>query len=221
MFGRLKTIIKDKNEKKYINNLRRKIKNTSPTIISNNCIAGVIYHNLGIRFLSPTINLYISGWDYIYFVENLEYYLSCELIERKEHNKGFPVGVLTSNDESKKDIEINFLHYKTFKEAKEAWYKRLKRVNYDNIFFIYEYYEKNGNNELLMRFNNIKYNKHIILHKPHNNMKEKWITVVNCYDKNETSGTIFNYDGITGKRYLDKFDYVSFLNENSNSSSVE
>lgn len=41
---------------------------------------------------------------------------------------------------------------------------------------------------------------------------DKEFTVEDCYDENESSGKIFEYDGLTGKRYLDEFDYVSFLN---------
>lgn len=89
MFNWIKTIIKNKNEERHIIKLRSRIKNTAPTIISNNCIAGIIYHNLGLKFFSPTINLYISGWDYILFVENLEDYLKCELIEKKIVEKIF------------------------------------------------------------------------------------------------------------------------------------
>lgn len=52
MFNRIKTIIKNKNEERHIIKLRSRIKNTAPTIISNNCIAGIIYHNLGLKFSS-------------------------------------------------------------------------------------------------------------------------------------------------------------------------
>lgn len=43
MFNWIKTIIKNKNEERHIIKLRSRIKNTAPTIISNNCIAGIIY----------------------------------------------------------------------------------------------------------------------------------------------------------------------------------
>lgn len=210
MFNWIKTIIKNKNEERHIIKLRSRIKNTTPTIISNNCIAGIIYHNLGLKFFSPTINLYISGWNYILFVENLEDYLKCELIEKKNSGKDFPVGILLGGEIE--DIEINFLHYKTFQQAEEAWNKRKQRVNFDNLFFIYEFYERTGTCEMLNRFKSIKYNKHIIVHKSKEEYCDKEFTVVDCYDENESSGKIFEYDGLTGKRYLDEFDYVSFLN---------
>ena len=58
---------------------RKRLRNFNPTIISNNCTAGFIYHDLGLKFLSPTINLTVK--DFPLFISHLEHYLSCELIE--------------------------------------------------------------------------------------------------------------------------------------------
>ena len=40
------------------------------TIISSNCIGGVIYSDLHRKFLSPTINLFFSAKDFLKFVFN-------------------------------------------------------------------------------------------------------------------------------------------------------
>jgi uncharacterized protein (DUF1919 family) len=37
---------------------RSRLTNKEVTIFSSNCIGGVIYHDLGLRFMSPTINLF-------------------------------------------------------------------------------------------------------------------------------------------------------------------
>ena len=58
---------------------RKKLKIDNFSIISNNCIGGVIYNDLGKKFLSPTVNLYIKPTDFIKFLENMEYYLSLEI----------------------------------------------------------------------------------------------------------------------------------------------
>ena len=42
------------------------------TILSMNCTGGILYHELGLPFLSPTINLYIQAEDFIRFCERLE-----------------------------------------------------------------------------------------------------------------------------------------------------
>lgn len=41
------------------------------------------------------------------------------------------------------DVEICFIHYKTFNEALEKWERRKKRVNFDNLIF-----KNNDNNGL-------------------------------------------------------------------------
>ena len=51
---------------------RTRLKNSCPTIISRNCVGGIIYHDLGLKFNSPTINLSMSNDDYIKFVEHLD-----------------------------------------------------------------------------------------------------------------------------------------------------
>lgn len=39
---------------------RSLLKNRDITIISANCVGGVIYHDLGLAFNSPTINLFFN-----------------------------------------------------------------------------------------------------------------------------------------------------------------
>ena len=65
---------------KFINKPnRKKLKNKNPSIISSNCNGGFIYHDLNLKFFSPTINLFFYPKDYIKFIANLEYYSKCEL----------------------------------------------------------------------------------------------------------------------------------------------
>ena len=59
--------------------LRRRLKNKDFTILTDTCIGGVIYHELGLQFLSPTINLWMHDKDFYKFVNNLGYYLALPL----------------------------------------------------------------------------------------------------------------------------------------------
>lgn len=104
------------NEKIYLKALRKRNKNHSPSIICNNCIAGVIYHNLGLKFTSPTINLYIPGEDYLNFVRYIKEYQNAALIEI-DSDKPFPVGQLCLNGYPK--VSVFFQHYTNFNEAKK------------------------------------------------------------------------------------------------------
>lgn len=212
----LKNIIKKINlykEKKYLKNLRKKNKNTNPTIVSNNCIGGVIYHNLGLQFQSPTINLFFKVEDYLEFVKNFKYYSKCELEEFQGDNINYPVGILKSKDEFHKDLTIFFQHYSSFEEAKQKWIERYLRVNWDNIYFILEFYDTIYNHDLMYEFDklNLK-NKIIITHRNFDNLNNS--ITVSCYNDDKPTAKILKYKGISGKRYLEEFNYVNFLNKN-------
>ena len=106
-------------EDRYNKMLRKKLNNNNITIISNNCIGGVIYHNLGLRFNSPTINTLIKGEDYLNFCIYLKEYLSGQLNEYYDAQCNYPIGILSSEKNEIPPIRIDFVHYKTFNEAKE------------------------------------------------------------------------------------------------------
>lgn len=109
--------------------LRIRLKNKNFTLITPNCIGGVIYHRLGLQFLSPTINLFFPNKkQYLEFVSDLKKYLS-ESLQFIETDVDYPVAILGG-------IEIRFNHYKTKEEAYNAWERRKKRVKYDNLFII-------------------------------------------------------------------------------------
>ena len=118
--------------KLYAIRMKLTIQSKDFTIICNNCLAGVFYNDLGLKFRSPTINLFMYPSDFVNFCLNLKYYINVELTEvlllQEKYN--YPVGKL-------EDIEIYFMHYKSFQEAKQCWnIRKRKRINFDNLFVI-------------------------------------------------------------------------------------
>ena len=209
---RIEQQIKDKNEKRFLTRLRRRNKNERCSIICNNCIGGVIYHNLGMEFDSPTINLFFDGKGYLEFCKYLEYYSTCELIQSPDSMKdGYPVGILVPKDDSHIPISIYFQHYNNFEEAKEKWIKRFKRVDFNNTYYIWEAYDTLSNFDYIREFDNLPL-KHtlIITHSRHPELKNA--VPVSCYIDDKPVAKILMYRGLSGKRYLDEVDYVSFLN---------
>lgn len=97
------------------------------TFISQNCIGGVLYHDLGLPFLSPTINTFIPEPGFVKFTLNLHYYMEQEI--EMHWGEEYPIGLLD-------DVEIHFMHYETCQEAKSAWIRRKARINWDKIFVI-------------------------------------------------------------------------------------
>lgn len=105
-----------------------------PSIISNTCNAGFVYHYCGLEFKSPTINTVIHPADYVKFCANLKHYLEIELEEvfySLFNGRRVPVGRLD-------DIEIWFVHDETAEQSVFDWNRRRKRVNYDNLLIMME-----------------------------------------------------------------------------------
>lgn len=106
---------------------RKMVINKPLTIISQNCIGGVIYHDLGWKFLSPTINLFMNSADFVKFVNRLEHYISQEMVMRWD--EFYPIGMLD-------DIEVHFMHYNTCRDAKVAWERRCSRMEWERILVL-------------------------------------------------------------------------------------
>ncbi|MEZ8688512.1 DUF1919 domain-containing protein [Vibrio lentus] len=117
------------------NRYRKLVSKKDITIISSNCLAGCIYSDLDKVFSSPTINLFFYAPCFIKFCETIDHYLELDLIEcyKSKYDQAiigkYPVGLLG-------DIEIHFLHYSSFSDAKISWNARKERVNRENIVFM-------------------------------------------------------------------------------------
>lgn len=76
-------IIKKKIRRLFRYNLNKKnqkrLKNDNFSILASNCIGGVLYHELGMPFLSPFINMYVEPRDFIKFLKSPNEYLRYEL----------------------------------------------------------------------------------------------------------------------------------------------
>lgn len=184
---------------------KRKLKNSNPTIISSNCNGGIIYHDLNLPFNSPTINLSIDTDDFIKFVSNMKYYLNQEIYEVKDKNYDFPCGMLD-------DIKIRFNHYDTFDEAVYKWHERKMRINWDNIYIMGIDGDK-ASYSSLKAFDNLPYkNKVIFTHRDYPEIKSSY-KINGFEDKGEVGVLIYFKKKFFTRRYLDDFDYVSFLNK--------
>lgn len=107
--------------------VKRKLDLSDVSIISMNCVGGILYHDCQSRFLSPTIDLYFYPTDFIKFVNNIDYYLS--LTPQVSVGQDYPVGILD-------DIKIFFMHYSSCEEALTKWEERKNRINIKKIFVI-------------------------------------------------------------------------------------
>jgi len=183
---------------------RKRLKNKNATIISSNCNGEFIYYDMKLKFLSPTINLSFDMNDYIKMLENLEWYMKQEIVPYEDKRFNYPTGKLG-------DIEIRFNHYETFKDAVDKWNERKQRINFNNLFIL----GIDGDNctyESIQRFDQLPYkNKIIFTHKPYPEFKSAYY--IKGFEQTKGVGVLIEFKKqFFIRRYLDDFDYVSFLN---------
>lgn len=183
---------------------RLKLKNSTPTIISSNCNGEFIYYDMKLKFMSPTINLSFDMNDYVKMLENLEWYMKQPILPYDDPRFDYPTGMLG-------DIEIRFNHYHTFEEAVAKWEERKKRIDWNNLFIL----GIDGDNctyETIQRFDALPYkHKVIFTHKEYPEFESAYY--IKGFENENGVGVLLNFkDTFFIRRYLDDFDYVSFLN---------
>lgn len=181
------------------------------TIISNNCSAGFIYNALGLQFSSPTINLYIGDDDFLAFVLNLSSYLNGALVEDKLADRDYPVGKLSPADGGR-PIAVFFQHYEAFEQARDAWNRRKQRVHRNRFVVLWELLDckKMASYSTKLEAAGIDYQ--FIVHD--RRMRGAARTFVSeGYARAGTAGRLFDKRGVSGKRYIDEFDYVDWLKD--------
>lgn len=181
----------------------KKLDNPDFSIIASNCVGTIIYHDLGVPFLSPTINLSIEMNEFIRFAKNLRQYLEEEIVQLKDENS-YPIGMLG-------DIRINFMHYNTFEEGVQKWQERKKRINWDNLFLI-GMERDDCTYETIRSFDKLPYDHKVILtHVRYPEFSSAYC--IEGFEESKELGNVLNYKKqFLKRRYLDSFDYVTFLN---------
>lgn len=197
---------------------RRRLKNHRFTILSNRCIGGVMTHNVGERFRSPTVNLIIPDDAFMTFCCHVRDYSDCPLEQPKEEDQhlfsqvNYPVGIVRGNSKNLPDIPVFFVHYQSFEQAKEKWETRFRRMNYDDLFIMMDC-KLYATPKLLDAFHQLPFDHKVIFSG--RNDSDRW--PCNFPFSFYLRGTGGLYDpirrGILEYEGIDEFDYVQWLND--------
>lgn len=109
------------------NRMRAQMTNTTMTFLCPNCLGGILFHDLGLQFRSPTVNLMMEQQDFVRFVLHMDEYLAkdFEFFDHPEYS--FPCAHLG-------DITVHFTHFKTKEDALAKWQARSARIDRSNMF---------------------------------------------------------------------------------------
>lgn len=173
------------------------------TIICSNCAAGVFYHDLGKQFLTPTVNMAFDGEDFCKFCEDLERYLAMELVGYITDEVPYPVGHL-------EDVELRFVHYKSFSEAKEKWDSRKQRVRWDKLLIMATDRDGMGKPENMQRFDKLPYPK--LMYTARKYPEYPWAVYCPCFSRRPEVGVITGVADMSGLRFYEKYvDLASII----------
>ena len=201
--------------KRAYRSLRRlRLRNRDFSLITNNCIAGIIYHDLGLPFRSPTINLFFENEDFFRFAGHLEHYLSCEMEELHRPGISYPLGLLRRGAET---VTVHFMHYDSYRQAAAKWKERAARVNPDNLYLIFEYPAVDESPEaqqaVKASFDALPWARKVLLTKRHSPLSGQEVRRLGFYEEDYYPGKfVAPNKRLPWRRYLDGFDYISFFN---------
>lgn len=185
--------------------MRNAIKNMSPSFLCPNCIGGILFHDLGLKFMSPTVNLMMLQEEFAKFILNFDHYKNTPLKFYKDEQYSFPCAVLD-------DIHIYFTHYHSEEEAREKWEKRMERVDMNNLFVFLE--ERDHlSYEQIKKLGEINA-KGLVIFTAHDYPEFPYCLFLKKYEKNGEVGNILIKSWINESREYEKyFDFVKWFNE--------
>ena len=187
---------------------KKRIKNTDFTIISSNCCSGWIYKLLGMRFDSPTINLWIDKKEFILFASDLHYYLAQKLKFYKKEGRTCPCAYI---GEDNRKISIDFIHYETEEIAEKKWIERKKRIHWDNLYIITCDDDKVKDEDFKL-LDNANCKRKIVFTAVDRAIKDSF-TLHTIRKRNSAAYMQVDRNPITGYRpYEREFDFVAWFN---------
>ena len=133
------------------------------TLIANTCAASRIYQMCDCEYETPCVAVIIKPDEYLKLCQKLKEYLKYELkFVRYEEwfltNKYHTLCKLG-------DVEIKFIGRHDFEKCKNDWDNRVERINYENLFLIYENTHYRPTIDFYEKFLEIPYGTKLILQR--------------------------------------------------------
>ena len=185
--------------------MRAQIRNKEASLLTPNCLGGLLFHDLGLEFRSPTIDLTMYQYHFIRYVLDRENYQKKKLEFYRHPDYTSPCAHLG-------DIDINFTHYKTPEEAEKKWVERSKRIDADNLFIFAMERDGIGKKEILDLGRARA--RGILVFTAHPYKDIPYALYLPAFRKEGQVGNIMGQSLIDDSRGYEKyFDFIKWLNE--------
>ena len=174
------------------------------TIFSRNCAGGLLYHYMGLQFMSPTINMFFRNIDeYLEFLRSPIEYLNEDLIFHEmmyEPNlrENYPVFMLG-------DIHLHMNHYGKMEidEVKKIWKKRCSRINWFNVLVLIS----TTSLDVACKFNALPYAKKVCITSFKSNLSSAYY--IDKWDKSNKDCSQFDIE-LYANRFASGHEYFGY-----------
>lgn len=185
--------------------MRAQLNNAEPTFLCPNCMGGILFHDLGLQFRSPTVNTMMLQTDFAEFVLDSDHYLAQEPIFFRHPEYEFPCARLG-------DIVIHFTHYHTEQEAAQKWKERAARIDRNNLFVFLM--ERDGlTEETIRRLGSIRA-RGLVIFTANRYPDIPYALQIPKYRQDGEVGNVLALSYLSGRReYETYFDFVKWFNE--------
>lgn len=202
MTRKLQTLVNRVMRKRLNQKDKQRLKTAGVTLISSNCNGCWMLHDLGLRYNSPFVNLYIPAADYIKLLQDLPRYMEKELTF--VHGLAdYPVALLD-------DVHLYCVHYANEQDVRTQWERRKKRMDFNNVFVLFT--DRDGcTKEHLNAFDALPFaNKVVFTHQEYKDIASA--VYVPGFEEQGYVGELHRFSGWSGRRYYDRLDYTAWFN---------
>lgn len=189
-----------------VKSMTRKTGDRRVRILATSCMGGVLYHDIGKPFDSPTINLTIAGMDFIKLCSDPEYYMTHIPTLKDVSPQGYPIADVAG-------LRVNAVHYKDIEDFNDQWMRRCKRFleKTDEEILLIASDAQIRTDEEIEAFHALPYRK--VCFTVRENVPYEEFIYVPGYEGQDAVGDLTRYADFTGKRVFEKyFDFVKWIN---------
>ncbi len=206
----LKKALKEKLKKIWrkplVNYMTKKTGDKRIRILATNCMGGILYHDTGKPFDSPTINCTVSGMDFIKLCENPDYYMIQIPTLHSISPQGYPIADVGG-------IKVNGVHYKDIDDFSDKWLRRGARFleQKDAEILVIASDAQIKTDEEVEAFHKLPYRK--VCFTIREDIPYEEFIIVNAFKGKDAMGDLTRYAGLLGKRIFEnEFDFVKWIN---------
>ncbi len=186
---------------------RRRLKSREITILSQNCVGSIWYHDLGLKFTSPTINMKFNPDDWVDFLSDFDNNINLP-ITFIASDQPYPVGLFGDK------YFVEFVHYHSEEEVKRKWLERKARLLPRKIVLAFAEDMSDSTITKFLSLTNYKNRLLFISEQRAQSLGLAESEIIRFVKPGFDNAKLLNFCSVTGKRFYQRYlDYVDYINK--------